>query len=51
MTVPLTFLLIFTTSFFAFKEAAQAEIALEAEHAFSERLLQNILPPAVALRL
>lgn len=51
LTVPLAFLLIFTTSFFAFKEASQAEIALEAEHAFSERLLQNILPPSVALRL
>ncbi len=51
MTVPLTFLLIFTTSFFAFKEAAQAEMALETEYRFSERLLQNILPRAVADRL
>ncbi|UJW74233.1 adenylate/guanylate cyclase domain-containing protein [Rhizobium sp. SL42] len=51
MTVPFTFLLIFTTSFFAFKEAAQAETALETEYRFSERLLQNILPRAVADRL
>jgi class 3 adenylate cyclase len=51
LTVPFAFLLIFTTSYFAFKEAAQAEMALESEHAFSERLLQNILPRAVASRL
>ncbi|MCZ8181113.1 MAG: adenylate/guanylate cyclase domain-containing protein [Rhizobium sp.] len=51
LTVPFAFLLIFTTSFFAFKEAAQAEMALESEHQFSERLLQNILPQAVATRL
>ncbi len=51
LTVPFAFLLIFTTSFFAFKEAAQAEMALESEHQFSERLLQNILPQAVAIRL
>jgi class 3 adenylate cyclase len=51
LTVPFAFLLIFTTSFFAFKEAAQAEMALESEHEFSERLLQNILPQAVASRL
>nr|WP_246780542.1 adenylate/guanylate cyclase domain-containing protein [Rhizobium sp. AQ_MP] len=51
LTVPFAFLLIFTTSFFAFKEAAQAEMALESEHEFSERLLQNILPKAVASRL
>jgi adenylate cyclase len=51
LTVPFAFLLIFTTSFFAFKEAAQAEMALASEHQFSERLLQNILPQAVASRL
>lgn len=51
LTVPFAFMLIFTTSYFAFKEAAQAEMALESEHAFSERLLQNILPRAVASRL
>lgn len=51
LTVPFAFLLIFTTSYFAFKEAAQAEMALESEHEFSERLLQNILPRAVASRL
>jgi len=51
LTVPFAFLLIFTTSYFAFKEAAQAEMALESEHQFSERLLQNILPQAVASRL
>ncbi len=51
LTVPFAFLLIFTTSYFAFKEASQAEMALESEHEFSERLLQNILPHAVAMRL
>jgi class 3 adenylate cyclase len=51
VTVPFAFLLIFTTSYFAFKEASQAEMALESEHEFSERLLQNILPRAVAIRL
>lgn len=51
LTVPFAFLLIFTTSYFAFKEASQAEMALESEHEFSERLLQNILPRAVAIRL
>lgn len=51
VTVPFAFLLIFTTSYFAFKEAAQAEMALESEHQFSERLLLNILPQAVASRL
>jgi class 3 adenylate cyclase len=51
MTVPFAVLLIFATSFFAFKEAAQAETALEREYRFSERLLQNILPRAVASRL
>jgi adenylate cyclase len=51
LTVPFAFLLIFTTSYFAFKEASQAEMALESEHEFSERLLQNILPQAVANRL
>ncbi|KAE8236020.1 hypothetical protein A4X03_0g9579, partial [Tilletia caries] len=35
----------------AFKEASQAELALESEYEFSERLLQNILPRAVAIRL
>jgi adenylate cyclase len=51
LTVPFAFLLIFTTSYFAFKEASQAELALESEYEFSERLLQNILPRAVAIRL
>ncbi|MFN3508943.1 MAG: adenylate/guanylate cyclase domain-containing protein [Allorhizobium sp.] len=51
LTVPFAFLLIFTTSYFAFKEASQAEVALESEYEFSERLLQNILPRAVAIRL
>jgi class 3 adenylate cyclase len=51
LTVPFAFLLIFITSYFAFKEASQAEMALESEHEFSERLLQNILPRAVAVRL
>ena len=51
MTVPFSFLLIFTTVFFAFKEAIQAEVAFEKEYRFSERLLQNILPRAVAMRL
>lgn len=51
VTVPFAFLLIFTTSYFAFKEASQAELALESEYEFSERLLQNILPRAVAIRL
>lgn len=51
LTVSFAFLLIFTTSYFAFKEASQAEMALESEHEFSERLLQNILPQAVATRL
>ncbi len=51
MTVPLVFLLIFTTVYFAFQEASLAEVALEKEHRFSTRLLENILPRAVALRL
>ncbi|SMC60610.1 adenylate/guanylate cyclase domain-containing protein [Rhizobium sp. RU36D] len=51
LTVPFAFLLIFTTVFFAFKEAAQAEMALEEEYRYSERLLENILPQAVARRL
>ncbi len=51
LTVPFVFLLIFTTVYFAFQEASQAEVALEKEHRFSTRLLENILPRAVALRL
>lgn len=51
LTVPFSFLLIFTTVFFAFKEAADAELALEQEYRFSERLLENILPKPVAHRL
>ncbi|PPJ46061.1 guanylate cyclase [Rhizobium sp. KAs_5_22] len=51
LTVPLVFLLIFTTVYFAFQEASLAEVALEKEHRFSTRLLENILPRAVALRL
>lgn len=51
LTVPLVFLLIFTTVYFAFQEASLAEVALEKEHSFSARLLENILPRAVALRL
>lgn len=51
ITVPFSFLLIFTTVFFAFKEAAQAEQALEQEYEYSERLLENLLPKAVADRL
>lgn len=51
LTVPLVFLLIFTTVFFAFQEASRAEVALEKEHRFSERLLEDMLPRSVALRL
>ena len=51
LTVPLVFLLVFTTVYFAFQEASLAEVALEKEHRFSTRLLENILPRAVALRL
>lgn len=51
LTVPLVFLLIFTTVYFAFQEASNAEVALEKEYRFSSRLLENILPRAIALRL
>ena len=51
LTVPLVFLLIFTTVYFAFQEASHAEVALEKEYRFSTRLLENILPRAIALRL
>ncbi|NML73049.1 adenylate/guanylate cyclase domain-containing protein [Rhizobium sp. S-51] len=51
LTVPFVFLLIFTTVYFAFQEATQAEVALEREYRFSEKLLENILPRAVATRL
>ncbi|SSC64516.1 adenylate/guanylate cyclase domain-containing protein [Ciceribacter selenitireducens] len=51
ITVPLVFLLIFMTVLFAFQEASRAELALLKEHRFSERLLENMLPRSVALRL
>ncbi|GEO83870.1 adenylate cyclase [Ciceribacter naphthalenivorans] len=51
ITVPFAFLLIVTTVYFAFEEASQAEVALEKEYRFSEKLLENMLPRAVAARL
>ena len=51
MTVPFVFLLIFLTVLFAFQEASRAELALLTEYRFSERLLENMLPRTVAVRL
>ena len=44
-------ILFFMTVHFAFQEASRAELALLKEHRFSERLLENMLPRTVALRL
>ncbi len=43
--------ILFFVVFYAVRQLARAEAALEREYARSEALLTNILPPAVALRL
>lgn len=43
--------ILFGVVFYAVRQIARAEAALEREYARSEALLANILPPAIALRL
>ena len=46
-----TVAILFGVVFYAFRQIARAEAALEREYARSETLLANILPPAIASRL
>ncbi len=46
-----SYFMIFVMLIYAFRETSRAEDALEREHARSERLLGNLLPESIALRL